>query len=65
MEPKELEDVIKNAKDKPNQVLVESRDILELEFEKTKDLVLELTRHMDAVKAGYETINDELENRTA
>ena len=64
MEPKELEDVIKNAKDKPNQVLVESRDILELEFEKTKDLVLELTRHMDAVKAGYETINDELEKRT-
>ena len=64
MDPKELEDVIKNAKDKPNQVLVESRDILELEFEKTKDLVLELTRHMDAVKAGYEMINDELEKRT-
>ena len=64
MEPKEIEDVVKNVKDKPNQLLIDSRKILHLEFEKTKELVLELTRHMDAVKESYEVINEEIGNRT-
>jgi len=64
MEPKQIEDIVKNVKDKPNKVLVESRDILKSEFEKTKDLILELTRHMDAVQESYEIINEELGNRT-
>ena len=63
MEPKQIEDIVKNVKDKPNQVLIESRVILKSEFEKTKELVLELTRHMDAVKESYEVINEELGNR--
>lgn len=64
MEPKEIEDVVKNVKDKSNQVLGECRDVLEIEFERTKDLVLELTRHMDAVKESYEIINEEIGKRT-
>ena len=64
MEPKQIEDIVKNVKDKPNKVLVESRDVLKSEFEKTKDLILELTRHMDAVQESYEIINEELGNRT-
>jgi len=64
MEAKQIEDIIKNVKDKPNKILVESRGILKSEFEKTKDLILELTRHMDAVKESYEIINEELGNRT-
>lgn len=63
MEPKQIEDIVKNVKDKPNKVLVESRQILKSEFEKTKDLILELTRHMDAVQESYEVINEELGNR--
>lgn len=64
MDAKQIEDIVQNVKDKPNKVLVESRDVLKSEFEKTKDLILELTRHMDAVKESYETINEELGNRT-
>jgi len=64
MEAKQIEDIVKNVKDKPNKVLVESRGILKSEFEKTKDLILELTRHMDAVQESYEIINEELGNRT-
>ena len=64
MEVKEIEDVVQNAKDKPNKVLIESRNILKSEFDKTKDLIVELTKHLDAVKESYETINKELGNRT-
>jgi len=63
MDAKQIEDIVKNVKDKPNKVLLESRGVLKSEFEKTKELILELTRHMDAVKEGYEIINEEVGNR--
>lgn len=63
MDPKEIENIVKNVKDKPNKVLIESRDELQVEFEKTKELVIELTRHMDAVKESYEIINNEIGER--
>jgi len=64
MDAKQIEDIVKNVKDKPNKTLVESRSILKSEFEKTKDLILELTRHMDAVQESYEIINEEIGNRS-
>jgi len=64
MEAKQIEDIVKNVKDKSNSVLVESRSVLKSEFEKTKELILELTRHMDAVQESYEIINEEIGNRT-
>ena len=63
MDPKQIEETVKNVKDKPNKTLIESRDVLKSEFEKTKDLILELTRHLDAVKESYEVINEEIGNR--
>ena len=63
MDVKQIEDIVKNVKDKPNKVLVESRSVLKSEFEKTKDLILELTRHIDAVQESYEIINEEIGNR--
>lgn len=64
MNAKELEEVVKNVKDKPNNVLVNSRDLLLTEFDKTKELILNLTRHIDAVKESYEIINEEIGKRT-
>ena len=63
MDPKQFEEIIRNRKDKPNKVLVDSRTVLKTEFERTKELILDLTRHMDAVKESYELINEELGNR--
>ncbi len=63
MDVKQIEDIVKNVKDKPNKMLVESRSILKSEFEKTKDLILELTKHLDAVQESYEIINEEIGNR--
>jgi len=63
MEAKEIQDIVKNAKDKSNQTLVECRDILSTEFEKTKELIINLTKHLDSVKDSYEIINEEIGKR--
>lgn len=63
MEPKDLIDIVENVKDKPNKNLVESRDLLHAEFEKTKELIVELTRHLDTVQEYYEIINEEIGKR--
>ncbi len=64
MNPKDLENIVKNVKDQPNQKLIESRDLLLNEFNKTKELIVDLTRHLDAVEGSYEIINKELGKRT-
>ena len=64
MNPKDLENIVKNVKDQPNQKLIESRDLLLNEFNKTKELIVDLTRHLDAVEGSYEIINEELGKRT-
>jgi len=63
MGTKDIENIVKNVKDQPNAKLVESRDLLLTEFNKTKDLIVDLTRHLDAVGASYETINEEIGKR--
>jgi len=64
MNPKDLENIVKNVKDQPNQKLIESRDLLLNEFNKTKELIVDLTRHLDTVEGSYEIINEELGKRT-
>jgi hypothetical protein len=63
MDIEKINDVVKNAKDKPNKELIESRDILITEFDKTKQLILDLTKHLDAVRDSYEIINTEIGKR--
>lgn len=63
MEKNEIIDIAKNAKDTPNKRLIEARDLLYDEFEKTKDLIVTLTRHLESVQDYYEIINKELGKR--
>lgn len=64
MEAKEIKDIVENVQHKSNSKLVECRDELSIEFEKTKDLIIDLTRHLDSVKESYEIINEELGKRS-
>lgn len=64
MDPKEIKDIVENVKDKPNKKLVECRDELAAEFEKTKELIVDLTKHLDAVQNSYEIVNKEIGKRT-
>jgi hypothetical protein len=63
MDKEKIIDVVQHVKDKSNKDLFESRDVLLKEFNATKDLIIELTRHLDAVQASYEEINDEIGRR--
>jgi len=64
MDKDKIIDIIKNVKDKSNKDLIESRDILADEFEKTKKLIIDLTLHIELVEEYYNVINDEMSKRT-
>lgn len=63
MDKDKIIEIVKNVKDTPNKDLFESRDILSLEFEKTKTLIIDLTRHLESVENYYKIINTEIGNR--
>jgi hypothetical protein len=63
MDKNAIIDVVENVKNKSNKDLIESRDILLSEFEKTKKLIIDLTRHLESVESFYETINKEIGKR--
>jgi hypothetical protein len=63
MDKNKIIEVIQNIKDKPNKDLFESRNILYDEFQKTKDLIVDLTKHLDIVQEYYEAVNTEIGNR--
>ena len=64
MNKDKIVEIVKNVKDKSNKDLIESREILSTEFEKTKQLIIDLTRHLEAVENSYKIINDEIGKRT-
>jgi len=63
MEKEKIIEVVENVKEKSNKDLLESRDTLLVEFEKTKQLIIDLTRHLEAVEVSYEEINKEIGKR--
>lgn len=63
MDKDKIIDIAKNPQDKSNKDLIESRDILYVEFQKTKELILDLTRHLDSISESYEAINKEIGQR--
>ena len=65
MDNKTITEIYQNVKDKSNKTLFEARDFLIDEHEKTKQLIIDLTRHLDTVQTYYEEINKEIGNRTS
>ena len=55
--------IVESVKDSPNNDLIEGRDELYSEFNKTKQLIIDLTRHLEVVGQYYETINSEIGKR--
>ena len=58
MDKEKIIDIIKNVKDKSNSDLFGARDILIDEHEKTKNLIIDLTRHLEKCpKANIQKTN--------
>lgn len=63
MDKDKIIEIVKNVKDKSNKDLIESRTILADEYEKTKTLIVDLTRHLEIVENYYNVVNNEVGNR--
>ena len=63
MDSQLLIEVANNVESKSNNELLIVADELYDEFEKTKQLIIDLTRHLDGVEVLYNRVNKEIEKR--
>lgn len=56
--------IIKEYKTLPNKDLVYALDFLKEDFDRTKDNIINLTKHLDKVENSYNLILKEYQNRT-
>ena len=63
MEKEILIKIIENVEETPNKDLSEAVNILFDEFNKTKETIIDLTRHLDSIEVSYNKVNNELKNR--
>jgi hypothetical protein len=58
-----VHNIIKDVKSSTNKELAFAMDFLSAEFERTKDAILKLTKHLDGVEIIYNKVIKEQENR--
>jgi hypothetical protein len=63
MESEKLIEIANDVQNKSNKDLVIVANELSEEFEKTKELIIDLTRHLDGVESLFNKVNKELEKR--
>jgi len=64
MYKEKLLEITKDVKNKSNKDLFIVVNELYDEFENTKQLIIDLTRHLESVELLYNEVNDEIQNRT-
>lgn len=64
MDSNKLLEIAKDVENKSNNDLMLVALELNDEFEKTKKLIIDLTRHMDGIESLYNKVNKEIEKRT-
>jgi len=63
MEKEKILEIANDVKNKSNKDLFTAVNELNDEFEKTKTLIVNLTRHLESVEDIYNKINEEIEQR--
>ena len=63
MDINKIIEISNDVENKSNKDLFSSLEILSLEFEKTKTLIVDLTRHLESVELMYDKINKEIGKR--
>jgi hypothetical protein len=63
MEKERIESILSDVKNKSNKDLFDAEAFLFDEFEKTKKLVIDLTKHMDMIEEFHGKITEEIEHR--
>lgn len=63
MDSKKIIEIVKDVKSISNKDLTDARDILYKEFNNTKNVIIDLTKHLDIVEGYYLKINEEISER--
>jgi hypothetical protein len=63
MEKDKIINIANNSENSSNKDLVDVRDFLIEEYTKTKEIIIDLTKHLDGVQELYNKVNNELEKR--
>lgn len=63
MESKKLIEIAEDVENKSNNDLLTVANELYEEFESTKQLIIDLTRHLDGVESLYNKVNNEIKKR--
>jgi hypothetical protein len=63
MERERLESILSDLGNKPNKDLFEAEEFLFNEFEKTRILIVDLTKHIDVIEELHENVMVEIEKR--
>jgi hypothetical protein len=58
-----LLETVKNAENKSNKDLIECETVLFDEFNRTKELIIDLTRHLESVEDEHKKVIKELTKR--
>ena len=63
MDKDKIIDIANNAEHKSNKDLELCLDNLTIEFKKTKEVILNLTNHLDGIMELYDKVNNEIGKR--
>jgi hypothetical protein len=63
MKIEEVLEVLNEYKNKSNKDLLSTLDFLKDDFEKTKDLIIKLTYHLDSTETSYNKLLEEVNKR--
>lgn len=63
MEEEKVLNILQNYKNKANKDLIFVLDFLKNDYEKTKDLIIKLTHHLDTTEQSYNKVFDEVNKR--
>jgi len=64
MEKEKVINVVSDVQNKPNKDLFEVSDLLIEEHKNTKDLILDLINHLDAIEEYFDKVQKEISKRT-
>ena len=56
--------IISEIDTRPNSDLTRVMDFLQKDFDETKDLIIELTKHLDNIERMYDLVHNEFKKRT-
>ena len=63
MEAEKILEILKDYKNTSNKDLLDAMDFLKNDFDKTKEMILKLTYHLDSTEITYNKLLEEINNR--